>query len=159
MLGTTNITVLLTSVNTMLLLYSCCTCWFTVTVVKLVIWLGNHDDDIAAITAMITVYRAQQNLNHCEKSTSSRYYRPTRLHLHVRSIVSIDRLDRFQGLGSSQTSYYYHYVDNVCSKCTKTVPSPSVCPRGSKWQQQSRIYSGGRAMRIVGCMHNDKRAA
>ena len=74
-----NITVLLTSVNTMLLLYSCCTCWFTVTVVKLLFGngragLGIRDDRTAAIrpTAMITVYRAQQNLHHCQKSTSSR---------------------------------------------------------------------------------------
>jgi len=96
-----NITVLLTSVNTMLLLNSCCTCWFTVTVVKLLFGngragLGIRDDGIAAITAMITVHRAQQNLQHRQKSTSSRYYRLTRL--HVRSIDSIDRLDRFQGL-------------------------------------------------------------
>ena len=53
--------------------------------------IGIRDDGIAAITAMITVHRAQQNLHHCQKSTSSRYYRLTRL--HVCSIDSIDRLD------------------------------------------------------------------
>jgi len=51
----------------------------------------SRDDGIAAITAMITVHRAQQNLHHCQRSTSSRYYRLTRL--HVRSIDSINRLD------------------------------------------------------------------
>ena len=55
--------------------------------------LGFRDDGVAAITAMITVHRAQPNLHHCQKSTSSRYYRLTRLHVR-----SIDRLDRFQGL-------------------------------------------------------------
>ena len=34
--------------------------------------IGIRDDGIAAITAMITVHRAQQNLHHCQKSTSSR---------------------------------------------------------------------------------------
>ena len=53
--------------------------------------IGIRDDGIAANTAMITVHRAQQNLQHCQKSTSSRYYRLTRL--HVCSIDSIDRLD------------------------------------------------------------------
>ena len=81
--------------------------------------IGICDDGIAANTAMITVHRAQQNLHHCQKSTSSRYYRLTRLHvcsidsidrldlsrlcrstrLQRLSIDSIDRLDRFQGLG------------------------------------------------------------
>jgi len=75
------------------LLNSCCTCWFTVTVVKLLFGngragLGIRYDGIAAITAMITVHRAQQNMQHRQKSTSSRYYRLTRL--HVRSIDSID---------------------------------------------------------------------
>jgi len=50
-----------------------------------------RDDGIAAITAMITVHRAQQNLHHCQKSTLSRNYRLTRL--HVRLIDCIDRLD------------------------------------------------------------------
>jgi len=50
-----------------------------------------RDDGIAAITAMTTVHRGQQNLHHCQKSTSSRYYRLTRL--NVRSIDSIDQLD------------------------------------------------------------------
>jgi len=49
---------------------------------------GIRDDDIAAITAMISVHRAQQNLHHCQKSTSSQYYRLTRL--HFRSIDSTD---------------------------------------------------------------------
>ena len=53
--------------------------------------IGIRDDGIAAITAMITVHRAQQNLHHCQKSTSSQYYQLTRL--HVRSIDSIDRPD------------------------------------------------------------------
>jgi len=53
--------------------------------------IGIRDDGIAAITAMVTVHRAQQNLHHCQTSTSSRYYRLTRL--HVCSIDSIDRLD------------------------------------------------------------------
>jgi len=68
MLATINITVLLTSVNTMLLLYSCCTCWFTVTVVRLLFGngragLGIRNDGIAAITAMITVHCTQRNLH------------------------------------------------------------------------------------------------
>ena len=58
MLGTIglNITVLLTSVNTMLLC-SCCTCWFTVTVSLFGngrAGIGIRDDGIAAITAMIS---------------------------------------------------------------------------------------------------------
>jgi len=43
--------------------------------------IGIRDDGIAANTAMITVHRAQQNLHHCQKSTSSQYYRLTRLHI------------------------------------------------------------------------------
>jgi len=46
-----------------------------------------------ALLPQITV---QQNLHHCQKSTSSRYYRLNRL--HVRSMDLIDRPDRFQGL-------------------------------------------------------------
>jgi len=60
-----------------------------------------RDDGIAANTAMITVHRAQQNLHHCQKSTSSQYYRLTRLEstLSIDSTSAlIDRLDRFQGL-------------------------------------------------------------
>ena len=49
--------------------------------------LGIRDDGIAAITATIIVRRAQHH--HCQKSTSSRYYRLTRF--HVRSINSISR--------------------------------------------------------------------
>ena len=41
-------------------------------------------------------------VHHCQKSTSSRYYRLTRL--HVRAIDSIDRLDRFQGLIYSRST-------------------------------------------------------
>jgi len=65
MLGTINIAVLLTSVNTMLLLYSCCTCWFTVTMVKLLFGNGRAGLGIriSAITAMITVHCAQRNLH------------------------------------------------------------------------------------------------
>ena len=62
--------------------------------------IGIRDDGIAANTAMITVHRAQQNLHHCQKSTSSRYYRLTRL--HVCSIESIDRLDLSRLCGSNQ---------------------------------------------------------
>ena len=50
-----------------------------------------RDDSIAAITAMIIVHRAQQNLHHCQKSTLSRNYRLTRLHVCL--IDCIDRLD------------------------------------------------------------------
>jgi len=53
--------------------------------------IGIRDDGTEAITVMITVHRAQQNLRHCQKSTLSPYYRLNRF--HVRSIDSIDRLD------------------------------------------------------------------
>ena len=39
--------------------------------------IGICDDSIAAITAMKTVHRARQNLHHCQKPTSSRYYQLT----------------------------------------------------------------------------------
>jgi len=75
-------------------------------------------DGIAAITVMITVHRAQQNLHHRQKSTSSRYYRLTRL--HVRSIEyqaidstgvdSVDRLD-FSAYRSTGSIDSIHQLD------------------------------------------------
>ena len=46
--------------------------------------------------------------------------------------------------GSTQTSYADHVVVSVY----KTVQSPSVCPRGSKGQQQSRIAAGDAHRRL-----------
>jgi len=108
----------------MLLLYSCCTCWFTVIVVKLLFGngragLGIRYDGIAAITAMTTVHRAQQNLHHRQKSTSSRYYRLTRL--HVRSIDRLDlsllcRSTRLQRLSIDSIDFkVYFSINRSCS--------------------------------------------
>jgi len=108
MLGFINITVLLTSVNTMLLLYSCCTCWFTVIVVKLLFGngragLGIRYDGIAAITAMTTVHRAQQNLHHRQKSTDS-------------TSRSVDRSTRLQRLSIDSIDFkVYFSINRSCS--------------------------------------------
>jgi len=116
-----NITVLLTSVNTMLLLYSCCTCWFTVTVVKLLFgngiaglsiresWRrhsGNYCDDhcssCSAESASLPKVDFESILSTDSTSRSlHRFDQSTRLEptLSIDSTSAlIDRLDRFQGL-------------------------------------------------------------
>ena len=82
----------------------------------------------AAITAIITVHRAQQNLHHCQKSTSSPYYRLTRL--HVRSIDRLDlsrlcRLTRLQRLSIDLIDFKAY---DITFTADPTWPSYSLLP-------------------------------
>ena len=81
---------------------------------------------------MITVHRAQQNLHHCQKSTSSWYYPLTRLHSRS-NIDSIDRLDLSRLCRSTRLDRFQGLIS------TKWVHSKRICFTVSKSPQKAHF--------------------